>query len=105
MASQPFHPDLSHADPINLLRACADPVRLQVIEILDDGKEYTCSDLADQVGIPLPTMSHHLKTMREAGLTCNRKDGTTRWTSLRKQDLNDHFPGLAEQMASLAKSL
>lgn len=105
MTIQPFHPDISHADPINLLRACADPVRLQVIEILHDGQEYSCSDLADRVGIPLPTMSHHLKTLREAGITFNRKDGTKRWTSLRRKDLDEKFPGLADQLAVLANSL
>lgn len=105
MANQPFHPDLSHADPINLLRACADPVRLQVIGILHDGTEYRCSDLADRIGIPLPTMSHHLKTLREAGLTFNRKDGTTRWTSLRQKDLEKNFPGLADQLTALARHL
>lgn len=102
MANQPFHPDLAHADPVKLLRACADPVRLQVLDLLRDGNEYSCSALAETAGIPLPTMSHHLKTLREAGLTRNRKEGTTRWTSLRQDDLDARFPGLIDQLAALA---
>lgn len=105
MSSQPFHPDLRAVDPVNLLRAAADPVRLHVLNVLADGEEHTCSGLADLVGIPLPTMSHHLKTLREAGLTFNRKDGTIRWTSLRSADLEQQFPGLVSQFIFLARAL
>jgi Predicted transcriptional regulators len=103
--NQPFHPNLSTVDPVNLLRASADGVRLTVVGILNDGAEYTCSALAAQVGIPLPTMSHHLKTMREAGLTFNRKEGTTRWTSLRRRDLDEHFPGFVDLLLMFSQKL
>lgn len=102
MVGQPFHPDLGSVDPVVLLRAAADPVRLRVIEILSDGAERSCSGLAELVGIPLPTMSHHLKILRESGLTRNRKAGTTRWTSLRQEDLDAALPGFTRQLVALA---
>lgn len=102
MVAQPFHPETGSIDPIQLLRAAADPIRLRVINILCDGDELPCSALADRIGVPLPTMSHHLKLLREAGITRNRKAGTTRWTSLRRDDLDAAFPGLTVQLAALA---
>ncbi|MHC2185511.1 ArsR/SmtB family transcription factor [Rathayibacter agropyri] len=104
MAPRTFHPELGSVDVINLLRAVADPVRLRVFDILDDGNEYTCSALAQRLDIPLPTMSYHLKTLREAGYTRSRKDGTTRWTSLRSDDLDGAFPGLRSTLSTLAEA-
>ncbi|MFK0007621.1 ArsR/SmtB family transcription factor [Paenarthrobacter sp. NPDC090520] len=86
-----------------MLRAVADPVRLRVIELLKDGPERTCSWLAEEVDIPLPTMSHHLKTLREAGVTSSRKEGTTRWTGLRSEELEEQFPGFVNQLGQLAR--
>ncbi|MDR1295429.1 MAG: ArsR family transcriptional regulator [Bifidobacteriaceae bacterium] len=103
--TQLFHPSLSTIDPTSLLRAASDPVRLMIVQILDEHREQTCSELADQLSVPLPTMSHHLKTLREAGITLSRKEGTTRWTSLRRPELDLHFPGLIEQLVALAGRL
>ncbi|AOY73440.1 MULTISPECIES: ArsR/SmtB family transcription factor [Paenarthrobacter] len=104
MATQLHHPDLNGISVVSMLRAVADPVRLRVVELLRDGPERTCSWLAEEVQIPLPTMSHHLKTLREAGVTLSRKEGTTRWTGLRTEELEAHFPGFVEQLAQLARA-
>jgi len=102
---QVFHPRMDAVDPVNLLKASADPVRLSVVRILSGGEEATCSALAEHVGIPLTTMSHHLKTLREAGLTQNRKEGTLRWTSLRREELDARFPGLVDQLCALSSQI
>jgi DNA-binding transcriptional ArsR family regulator len=41
-------------------------------------------------------MSHHLKVLREAGLTRTRVDGVRRYVSLRRQDVDGRFPGLLD---------
>jgi DNA-binding transcriptional ArsR family regulator len=41
-------------------------------------------------------MSHHLRVLREAGLTRTRVEGTRRYVSLRREDLQARFPGLLE---------
>ena len=40
------------------------------------------------------TLSHHFKVLREAGITHTRANGTHRLMSLRKDDLDERFPGL-----------
>jgi DNA-binding transcriptional ArsR family regulator len=40
------------------------------------------------------TLSHHLRVLRDCGITWTRCEGTQRFISLRKDDLEERFPGL-----------
>jgi DNA-binding transcriptional ArsR family regulator len=59
------------------LKALADPVRVQLLSLVlsDEDGRCTC-DLAPAVGVSEPTVSHHLKVLREAGLVEGTKSGT-----------------------------
>ena len=46
------------------------------------------------------TRSHHLKVLRAAGLTRTRVVGTTRFVSLRRDDVDARFPGLLAAVLS-----
>lgn len=57
-------------------KALADPLRLEVIELLRSQEMCVC-DLCDRMDIAQSKLSFHLKTLREAGLISARQDG--RW--------------------------
>ena len=57
-------------------RALGDETRLRLLEILIDG-ELTVGDLIDQTGLGQSLVSHHLRTLRDAGLVVTRREG--RW--------------------------
>lgn len=60
-----------------VFKALADPVRLRIFSMIassPDGELCVC-DVLD-VGVSQPTVSHHLKKLREAGLVTSRRDGT-----------------------------
>ncbi len=57
-------------------RALGDETRLRLLELLVDG-ELTVGDLLDQTGLGQSLISHHLRTLRKAGLVVTRRDG--RW--------------------------
>jgi ArsR family transcriptional regulator, arsenate/arsenite/antimonite-responsive transcriptional repressor len=57
-------------------KALADPLRLEVIELLRSQEMCVC-DLCDRMDIAQSKLSFHLKTLREAGLICARQEG--RW--------------------------
>ena len=57
-------------------RALGDETRLRLLEILVDG-ERSVGDLIDQTGLGQSLVSHHLRTLRDAGLVVTRRDG--RW--------------------------
>jgi ArsR family transcriptional regulator, arsenate/arsenite/antimonite-responsive transcriptional repressor len=60
-----------------VLRALADPVRLRLLSILQahQGGEACVCDLVEPLGLSQPTVSHHLRTLLEAGLVTRDKRG------------------------------
>jgi DNA-binding transcriptional ArsR family regulator len=81
-----------------VLGALADPGRLAVIRTLADAGEESCARILEESGLGYSksTMSHHLKVLREAGLTRTRVEGARRYVSLRRGDLDARFPGLLD---------
>jgi DNA-binding transcriptional ArsR family regulator len=78
-----------------VLHALSDPVRLDIVRQLD-GADHECRCGALSAPVSKSTLSHHFKTLREAGLTRTRAEGTTRLVSLRRDDLEARFPGLLD---------
>ncbi|MGI8430203.1 MAG: ArsR/SmtB family transcription factor [Solirubrobacteraceae bacterium] len=78
------------------MRTVGDPVRLEIVRLLVDGKERMCGEVSSAMGLPVSTCSYHMRLLREAGVTRTRCEGTLRLVSLRREDLEQRFPGLLE---------
>ncbi|MEU4421657.1 metalloregulator ArsR/SmtB family transcription factor [Actinoplanes sp. NPDC024001] len=76
-------------------KALGDPVRLQLMSMIASapGGEACVCDLTPAFTLSGPTISHHLKTLREAGLVDAERRGT--WVYYRAR------PGLMRQLAGL----
>jgi DNA-binding transcriptional ArsR family regulator len=85
-------PDLADVDVSTVLQALADPVRLRIVRLLDAAGEATCSGL--DLPVKVSTVSHHMHHLRESGLVSTRLDGNARPSRLRREELEDRFPGL-----------
>jgi ArsR family transcriptional regulator len=61
-----------------LFKAMADPVRLRLLSLIasHDGGEACVCDLTDAFDLTGPTISHHLKVLRESGLITGERRGT-----------------------------
>jgi len=61
--------------------ALGDPVRLRLMSLLmtADAGEVCACDLVEPVGKSQPTVSHHLKVLRDAGLVTGTRRGTNIW--------------------------
>jgi DNA-binding transcriptional ArsR family regulator len=90
----PYHPDLADLGLVTVLHALSDPVRLEIVQALAGGAERPCSDLHGVGGITVATLSHHLRVLREAGLTRTRVSGKHRFLALRLSELEQRFPGV-----------
>lgn len=90
------HPSATELDLPTILRTAGDPLRLQVLRLLADGRERTCREITHELGWPESTGSYHLRLLREAGITRTRAQGTERCTSLRRADLDARYPGLLD---------
>lgn len=69
---------LSPAEASNMavkLRALADPVRLQLFSAIANhaGGEACVCDISAGVEVSQPTISHHLKVLRDAGLLTSER--------------------------------
>ncbi|MER7077394.1 ArsR/SmtB family transcription factor [Saccharopolyspora kobensis] len=59
-----------------LFRAMGHPIRLGMLERLRREGEICACDFTDHFGVSQPTISGHLRTLRDAGLVRTRRDGT-----------------------------
>jgi ArsR family transcriptional regulator len=76
-------------------KALGDPVRLQLMSMIASapGGEACVCDLTPAFELSGPTISHHLKTLREAGLVDAERRGS--WVYYRAR------PGIMRQLAAL----
>ena len=95
----------TEADVLEVLQALSDPVRLDIVRQLaaaDDPGELMCRQL--RLPVTKSTASHHLKTLARAGITAEREAGTSKYLSLRRDDLDRRFPGLLDSVLRAADS-
>ncbi len=71
-----------------LLKALADPIRLEIIEALGEGERCVC-DLTSELGLAQSRLSFHLRVMREGGLLADRQQGRWIYRRLRSEAIED----------------
>jgi DNA-binding transcriptional ArsR family regulator len=84
-------------DVTAVLRALADPVRLDLVRQLRVSEApIACG--AFEVTVAKNTLTHHFKILREAGVIVTRREGTQALNSLREAELDAAFPGLLDSI-------
>jgi ArsR family transcriptional regulator, arsenate/arsenite/antimonite-responsive transcriptional repressor len=68
--------------------ALSDETRLQIIERLSDGEQCVC-DLTDMLATTQSLLSFHLKTLKEAGILTDRREGRWVYYSLSLEAIED----------------
>lgn len=71
-----------------MLKALAEPIRLQLIEALGSGERCVC-ELTAELGMAQSKLSFHLKVLKEARLLNAREDGRWVYYSLAPQALQE----------------
>ncbi len=88
----------STADALAPLGVLADPQRRKILLRLTDAALCTCTDLAAELDIRQPTVSHHLKVLRDAGLVRGERCGRfVNYTAV-----PERLTELADVLASMA---
>jgi ArsR family transcriptional regulator len=60
--------------------ALADPVRLRLYTLIASSEDEVCAcSFVDAVGRSQPTVSHHLRILRDSGLISGERRGTWVW--------------------------
>ncbi|RVW01704.1 ArsR/SmtB family transcription factor [Rhodococcus spongiicola] len=97
---EPQHPEVSDIRLTAVLAALSDPIRVGVVSQLADNNERGWGEL--QVPVAKSTLSHHLRVLRDAGITRTRQEGTRCFVVLRRRDLDERFPGLLDTVLTAA---
>ena len=96
----PAAPDIALTD---VLHALSDPIRLDLVRQLADGGERTCGSFA--LPIAKSTATHHWRVLREAGVVSARVEGTKKFHRLRREELDERFPGLLDSVVAGARPM
>ena len=89
------HPDKNEIELHSVMHALSDPHRLEIVNRLAGSDEpVACGTMS--LGLSKSTMTHHFRTLREAGVIRQERRGTTKLTQLRRKDLDSRFPGLLD---------
>lgn len=100
----PFHPSADSLDLAVILSALSDPTRLTILLRLAEAEAaIRCGDFTDLA--TKSNLSYHFAKMREAGLISLRSEGTSRFLTLRRDDIEQQFPGLLDQLIASAKRM
>jgi DNA-binding transcriptional ArsR family regulator len=70
------------------IRAIAEPNRRRILQLVT-AKELSAGEIASRFEITRPAISQHLGVLREAGLVSERREGTRRLYSLRREGFDD----------------
>jgi DNA-binding transcriptional ArsR family regulator len=102
---EPQHPARADLALVSVLHALSDPTRLEVARALALSDERPCGDFHGLGGVSVATLSHHLRVLREAGVTRTRIAGKHRYLSLRRDDLEARFPGVVASIVKAAPAV
>lgn len=99
LSSAPLHEDAAVL-LAQAFSALGDPVRLRLLSLVmtADGGEICACDLVEPIGRSQPTVSHHLKALRDAGLVTGTRRGTNIWYAVVPEQLS----GLRAVLATTA---
>jgi ArsR family transcriptional regulator, arsenate/arsenite/antimonite-responsive transcriptional repressor len=65
----------------DIFKALGDPIRLEIVKLLL-GKELCVCDILDAFKVSQPTISHHLRVLKYAGLVSDNREGKWIYYSL-----------------------
>ncbi|MCD9197882.1 ArsR/SmtB family transcription factor [Aeromicrobium wangtongii] len=97
------HPRVADVPLTEVLFALSDPARLEIVRELANGPLSMAECGATNPDLPKSTKSHLMKVLREAGIVRNEPDGRQRIVSLRREELDESFPGLLEAVLGVTE--
>lgn len=95
------HPAKDQMELAAVLHALSDPMRLKIVAGLAREEHRNCKSFA--LPVTKSTCTHHFRVLREAGVIRQKLEGTTRLNSLRREELDDRFPGLLDSVLRAAR--
>lgn len=71
----------------SMLKAISHPMRIAILNFLEDGKRMTVTEIHEKLKIEQSTTSHHLGILKDKGVLASKREGKNTYYYLR----NDNF--------------
>ncbi len=95
-----WYPEREDITLFSVLNALSDPTRLEVVRKLSEHEEQCPYDFLPMTS--KQNLVHHFKVLREAGLIMARYEGRNKFIWLRRELIDDLFPGLIDAVLNAA---
>ncbi|MGY0390625.1 ArsR/SmtB family transcription factor [Nocardioides sp. WG-D5] len=89
-----IHPDADDFDLFKIMSALTDETRLTIVVTLAASPGLACGGFNREVTASV--LTRHFRVLREAGIIRQHDVGTRRTNTLRKEELDQRFPGLMD---------
>jgi len=73
----------------NMLKAIAHPIRITILNYLEDGKKLTVTEIRELLKIEQSTTSHHLGILKNRGVLVSKREGKKTYYFLRNVNLSN----------------
>ena len=73
----------------NMLKAIAHPMRIAILNYLDDGKKMTVTEIHELLQIEQSTTSHHLGILKDKGVLSSKREGKNTFYFLKHDKLSN----------------
>ena len=73
----------------NMLKAIAHPMRISILNYLEDGNKLTVSEIHELLNIEQSTTSHHLGILKDKGILNSQRDGKNTYYFLKHDTLSN----------------
>jgi DNA-binding transcriptional ArsR family regulator len=98
-----WYPEREDITIYGILAALSDPTRLTIVRKLAEHEEQCPFDFLD-IGSK-QNLTHHFKVLREAGLIMSRYEGRNKFIWLRRDLIDDMFPGLLDGLLKAVENV
>lgn len=71
----------------NMLKAIAHPMRISILNFLEEGKKLTVTEIHELLKIEQSTTSHHLGILKDKGVLSSKRDGKNTYYFLKHNNL------------------
>jgi ArsR family transcriptional regulator, virulence genes transcriptional regulator len=79
-----------------MLKAIAHPVRISIVQYLEDGKKRTVTEIHKKLGIEQATASHHLVILKDRGVLSAKREGKNTWYYLKHPNLRNVLSSIGD---------
>lgn len=80
----------------NMMKAIAHPIRISIVQFLDDGRKRTVTEIHNKLGIGQATASHHLVILKDRGVLSSKREGKNTWYFLKHANLKNILASVGE---------